>query len=171
MPTLMAQCGMPWRKLVVPSSGSTTHRHSQSSPPLVPLSSMRKAKPGRARDSSRRSVSSAKVSAWDTKSPGPFTLTWSFSVSPKSRSSRRPTLCTALTTALSAGESRGEDMAAGVGVSALGPLHVGRVLGLHHDLFAAGDERRNHGLDGIGEHRRLVGGRGGLPLHHGVRFR
>ncbi len=108
MPTEIAQCGMPWRKLVVPSSGSTTQRHSQSFSPCAPLSSIRNAKPGRARASSALSACSALRSACETKSPGPFGVTWRLSTSVKSRISCRPTLRTALTTTLSAGDRRGD---------------------------------------------------------------
>ena len=39
---LIAQCGMPCRKLVVPSSGSTIQRQVQFSEPEAPDSSIRK---------------------------------------------------------------------------------------------------------------------------------
>ena len=41
-PMEIAQCGMPCRKLLVPSSGSTTQRQAHFSDPLAPLSSIRK---------------------------------------------------------------------------------------------------------------------------------
>src|SRR5262249_48498077 len=80
----MAKCGTPCRKLVVPSSGSTIQR-LRPSPRLPPPSSPRKPCSGRVRDSSARSVRSARRSAWLTKSPGPFSETCRFSTSPKSR--------------------------------------------------------------------------------------
>ncbi len=89
-PMLMAQCGMPCRKLVVPSSGSTTQRYSQASAPPSPPSSPRKPKAGRARERSPRSTSSARRSASENEIPGPFTLAWRFCTSPKSLSSPRP---------------------------------------------------------------------------------
>src|SRR6267154_2763991 len=83
-PIEMAKCGTPCRKLVVPSSGSTIQR-LRPSPLVSPPSSPRKPYSGRVRASSARSVRSALMSAWLTKSPGPFSETCSCSTSPKSR--------------------------------------------------------------------------------------
>ena len=47
-PIEMAKCGIPCRKLVVPSSGSTTQRWLLSAPSRTPPSSPRKPYPGRA---------------------------------------------------------------------------------------------------------------------------
>src|SRR6266851_2968307 len=83
-PIEMAKCGTPCRKFVVPSSGSTIQR-LRPSPLVSPPSSPRKPYSGRVRESSARSVRSALMSAWLTKSPGPFSETCSCSTSPKSR--------------------------------------------------------------------------------------
>src|SRR5216684_680967 len=83
-PIEMAKCGTPCRKFVVPSSGSTIQR-LRPSPLVSPPSSPRKPYSGRVRASSARTVRSALMSAWLTKSPGPFSETWSCSTSPKSR--------------------------------------------------------------------------------------
>ena len=48
---------------------------------------------------SSRNVCSARMSAWDTKSDGPLTETWSCSTSLKSRSRRLDAFCAAFSTA------------------------------------------------------------------------
>src|SRR5690606_24232684 len=88
----MAKCGRPWRKLLVPSSGSMIHRGLEGSPSIVPPSSSTKPQSGRAARSSSHKVRSAAWSALDTKSDGPLRLTWRCSTSPKSRRSRPPAL-------------------------------------------------------------------------------
>jgi hypothetical protein len=50
----------------------------------------------------------------------------------------------------------------------LGPLHVAAVGGVDHDPGAGLDVRRHHDALAVLERGRLVGGRGGLALHHGV---
>src|SRR6187399_2571057 len=83
---------MPWRKLLVPSSGSMIHRGLVGSPSIVPPSSSSKPQSGRATRSSSHSVRSDAWSALETKSEGPLRLTWRCATSPKSRRSRPPAL-------------------------------------------------------------------------------
>ena len=95
-PMLIAQCGMPCRKLVVPSSGSTTQRQVQLSraggagflhqegvagPRLVQFLAQR--------------LLGAQVGLARRSRDGPFTLTCSCSTSLKSRSSRFAAFCAA----------------------------------------------------------------------------
>src|SRR5688500_11814917 len=83
---------MPWRKLLVPSSGSTMTRGLPASPGSSPPSSMRKPQSGRATRNSSHKVRSATWSALETKSAGPLRLTCRCSTSPKSRRKRLPAL-------------------------------------------------------------------------------
>src|SRR5690348_6032371 len=84
----MEKCGTPWRKLVVPSSGSTIQRGLSGLPSISPLSSSSIPQSGRALRSSSTIVCSARLSAIETKSAGPLRLTCSCSTSPKSRLKR-----------------------------------------------------------------------------------
>src|SRR5262249_21272644 len=59
---------------------------------------------GRARSSSSRTISSARLSAMVTKLAGPLTDTCRCSISPKSRLSMRPALCAALIITLRSAE-------------------------------------------------------------------
>ena len=68
----MQKWGIPWRKLVVPSSGSMTQRFEVSVPTTTPLSSINRPYAGRALVNSRCSTDSAFLSALLTKSAGPF---------------------------------------------------------------------------------------------------
>src|SRR6059058_4457925 len=77
--------GTPWRKLVVPSSGSTIHRGLSGLPAIAPPSSSSIPQSGRALRNSSTIVASARLSAIETKSAGPLRLTCSCSTSPKSR--------------------------------------------------------------------------------------
>src|SRR3546814_539257 len=72
--TLTPHSGLPNRKLVVPSSGSTIQVWPPSLPSNVPLSSPRKPYSGRAADNIRRMLRSASSSAIDTRSAGPLLL-------------------------------------------------------------------------------------------------
>ena len=67
---LTANAGIPNRKLIVPSSGSTTQRSSPS--PVSPPSSPRIASPGRRSPSTDRIADSAARSASETRSVGPL---------------------------------------------------------------------------------------------------
>src|SRR5262245_20968742 len=187
----MAKCGTPCRKLVVPSSGSTIQR-LRPSPRLSPPSSPRKPYSGRVRDSSARSVRSALMSAWLTKSPGPFSETCRFSTSPKSRfrllaAAKAARIITVMVAERGASERRsggpersrpglsgarpmratGWSGARAIG-SILGAFHVAAVLGVDHQTGADGDVRRHHHLDAAFDDGRLVGRGGGLALHDGV---
>src|SRR5579863_9828551 len=101
------------------------------------------------------------MSAWETKSDGPFTETCNCSTSLKSRNSRFEARCAALAItvrcadSLSAtwlspsphGRGAGGGLPQGWGTSSpLGALHVAAVLRLHHDALAGLDERRHLSL-------------------------
>src|SRR5436190_11119816 len=191
----IAKCGTPCRKLVVPSSGSTIQR-LRPSPLISPPSSPRKPYSGRVRSSSLRSVRSAMMSARLTKSPGPFSETWSCSTSPKSRfSSFAAAKAARIITVMvaergasdlrSGGPERSRPMMSGprptratggrleggraIGLrSVLGTFHVAAILGVDHQLGADPDMRRHHHADPAFDDGGLVGRRGGLALDHGI---
>ena len=108
--------------------------------------------------SSAQIVSSALRSAAVTKSPGPLSDTCRFSTSPKSRVSARAALRAAATMTLRRAECCHQLRPRG---------DVGDSLVDDHDLLAGADERRHQDAQAVLEHGRLVGGSGGLALHHG----
>src|SRR5476651_1937140 len=193
----IAKCGTPCRKLVVPSSGSAIQR-LWPSPLISPPSSPRKPYSGRVRSSSLRKVRSAMMSARLTKSPGPFSETWSCSTSPKSRFSdlaaakqaRIITVIVAERTASdlrSGGPDRSRPISSGprptratgplegrrsgggdTSRSILGAFHVFAVVGVDHQTGADADMRRHHHTHAAFDDGRLVGRRGGLAFHHSV---
>src|SRR6185312_3938720 len=97
------------------------------------------------------------MSACETKSDGPLTLTCSCSTSLKSRSRRFAAFWAAFAITVMWGERRRAMQSLSSRASALGPLHVAAVLGAHHDLLAGLDERRHRGFHAVGQLRRLVG--------------
>src|SRR5476649_492034 len=138
------------------------------------------------------------MSARLTKSPGPFSETWSCSTSPKSRFSdlaaakqaRIITVMVAERTASdfrSGGPDRSRPISSGprptratgplegrrsggdaTSRSILGAFHVFAVVGVDHQTGADADMRRHHDAHAAFDDGRLVGRRGGLALHHGV---
>src|SRR5215468_2242913 len=187
----MAKCGTPCRKLVVPSSGSTIQR-LRPSPRLSPPSSPRKPYSGRVRDSSARSVRSARRSAWLTKSPGPFSETCRFSTSPKSRlrllaAAKAARIITVMVAERGASERRsGGPERSRPGLSGarptratgwsgeramrliLGALEVAAVLGADHELGADPDMRRHHDANAAFDDGGLVRRGRSLAAHDGV---
>src|SRR3954470_15427908 len=99
-PIEIANCGMPCRKLVVPSKGSTIQVWLLSEPSRLPPSSPMKPYPGRALARSSYSISSARLSALVTKFAGPFSDTCRCSISPRSRLRLRPARRAAFTMTL-----------------------------------------------------------------------
>src|SRR4029453_6900391 len=189
-PIEMAKCGTPCRKLVVPSSGSTIQR-LRPSPLVSPPSSPRKPYSGRVRASSARSVRSALMSAWLTKSPGPFSEICRCSTSPKSRfrllaAAEAERIITVMVAergaserrsggpersrpgAIGARPTRATGRSVGGVISILGAFHVAALFGIDHQPGAHGDVRRYHHADAAFDDGGLVGRRGGLALHHGV---
>src|SRR5262245_17973160 len=187
----MAKCGTPCRKLVVPSSGSMIQR-LRPSPLVSPPSSPRKPYSGRVRESSARSVRSALMSAWLTKSPGPFSEICRCSTSPKSRlrllaAAKAARIITVMVAERGASERRsggpdrsrpglsgarptratGWSGARAMG-SVLGAFEVAAVLGADHQLGADADMGRHHDADAAFDDGGLVGRGSGLASHHGV---
>src|SRR5262245_11784337 len=134
------------------------------------------------------------MSAWLTKSPGPFSEICRYSTSPKSRfrllaAAKAARIITVMVAERGASERRsggpersrpelsgarpmratGRSDARAIG-SVLGTFHVAAVFGVDHQLGAHGDVRRHHHADAAFDDGGLVGGRGGLALDHGVRF-
>src|ERR671912_913760 len=190
-PIEMAKCGTPCRKLVVPSSGSTIQR-LRPSPLVSPPSSPRKPYSGRVRASSARTVRSALMSAWLTKSPGPFSEICRCSTSPKSRfrnfaAAKAARIITVMVAERGASERRSggpeRSRPGAIGArptratgwsgvraikSILGAFHVAAILGVDHQPGADGDVRRHHHADAAFDHGGLVGRGGCLALHHGI---
>src|SRR5487761_686316 len=159
----IAKCGMPCRKLRVPSSGSTIQRWRGSAPGSAPLSSNNRPQPGRARVSSAFKVRSAFRSAVETKSPGPLTETCNCSTSPKARNNPRAAFSAAF--AMTATTAERTIMPIYPVCSILGSLDIAAVGGRDDDARAGLDMRRDQDAAAVFEPAGLVGGRGGLAAH------
>src|SRR5262249_18437781 len=107
-------------------------------------------------------------SAMETKSPGPLLETWSCETSPKSRFNERAALSAALAITLMMAERVAILIRSQSRGSVFGAFDVGRVGGVDHDAGAGADMRRHHYADTVLQLAWLVGGRGGLALHHGI---
>src|SRR5437764_13434780 len=168
----IAKCGIPCRKLVVPSSGSTIQRWRGSVPSTSPPSSNRRPWPGRARCSSFRSVRSAFRSAVETNSPGPLIETCNCSTSPKSRTRPRAAFKAALVMTLMIGERVATPFSyADLGAaSILRPLDIAAVGCVDDDPGAGLDVRRDHDPPAVFEPAGLIRGGGGLAAHDGIRL-
>src|SRR5688572_10242987 len=156
------KCGMPCRKFVVPSRGSTSQRGLDGLPSISPLSSARTPQSGRALRSSSRIVCSARLSAMETKSAGPLRLTCSCSTSPKSRRSRGAALRTARSMTVIRPEWATKI------VYSVGAANIFATVSVHDDAGSARDVGRHHDANAIVENGRLVAGRRRLALHYRV---
>src|SRR5579884_2329839 len=163
------KCGIPWRKLVVPSSGSTIHLGLAGSPSISPPSASSIPQSGRALRSSSTIVCSARLSAMETKSAGPLRLTCSCSTSPKSRRRRGAALRAArCITVIRPEWATTSPLPQARERALVRPPHILAIIHVNDDLRPRCDVRRNEYLHAVVQHRRLVGRARGLTLHDGI---